>query len=97
MQIEEPSIQAPPGRNIGSEINMHPFERGSLGMVLKAQDSQANNFFIALNPQPGLDGRETCFGRVISGIQAADKIVPGDYIKKVHIKESIGLFRKQVF
>jgi peptidyl-prolyl cis-trans isomerase B (cyclophilin B) len=97
IQIEEPTIQAPPGWNIGCEINMHPFERGSVGMVLAAKDSQANQFFIALNPLPGRDGLEPCFGRVISGIQAADRIVPGDYVKKVHIKERIGLFRKHVF
>jgi peptidyl-prolyl cis-trans isomerase B (cyclophilin B) len=93
IQIEEPRIQAPPGRNTGCEINMHPFGRGSVGMVLEAKDSQANSFFISLNPQPARDGLETCFGRVISGIQAADKIVPGDYIKTVHIKESISLLR----
>jgi cyclophilin family peptidyl-prolyl cis-trans isomerase len=45
--------------------------------------------FITLAPEPYLDGSHTCLGRVISGMQVADRIVPGDRIRRVSIKETI--------
>jgi cyclophilin family peptidyl-prolyl cis-trans isomerase len=90
--IEEPGIQTEYGAT-RCEINMHPFEKGSIGMAVSSRDVETNRFFIALEPQPERDGKETCFGRVISGMSAAEKIGPKDYIKKVQIKEYIGFFR----
>ena len=72
------------------EVNMRPFERGSVGMAAFGGKKDAGRFFIALAPQPYLDGIDTCFGRVISGIQVADRIVPGDRILRIDIKETIG-------
>ena len=71
-----------------SEINMMRFERGSVGMRL-SRDSHAESFFITLTPQPFLDGVHPCFGRVISGIQTAEKIAPGDRIRRIRIKETV--------
>jgi cyclophilin family peptidyl-prolyl cis-trans isomerase len=76
-----------PGYSIRCEINMHPFERGSIGMALAGKDTGGSQFFIALAPQPHLDGGYTCFGRVISGMQAVDQLVPGDRINKATIME----------
>ena len=76
-------------RTIKSEVQMRPFERGSLGMELSGRNSDISRIFITLSPQPYLDGTNTCFGRVISGIQAAERIVPGDQIKKISIKETV--------
>ncbi len=78
-----------PGYTIRCEINMRPYERGSVGMALSGKDTGGSQFFITLAPQPHLDGGYTCFGRVISGMQVADRIVPGDRIKKVSIQEDI--------
>jgi peptidyl-prolyl cis-trans isomerase B (cyclophilin B) len=97
IEVEEPHLQAGPSLNIGCEINMHPFEKGSIGIALTTRHSESDRFFIALSPQPDRDGVETCFGRIISGMQAAEKIVPGDYIKKVQIKKDIGFLRNQRF
>jgi peptidyl-prolyl cis-trans isomerase B (cyclophilin B) len=97
IEIEEPRLKAGPSLNIGCEINMHPFEKGSVGMALTKRLSQSDRLFIALAPQPDRDGVETCFGRIISGMQAAEKIVSGDYIKKVQIKKNIGFLRNQKF
>jgi len=58
-------------------------------MALAGEDSDPGGFFIALAPRPQLDGRHTCFGHVISGIQVADKIGPGDRILRIRIKETI--------
>jgi len=76
------------GRTPRSEVNMRPFERGSVGLSL-AEGARRGRIFIALAPQPYSDGVDTCFGRVISGMQVADRIVPGDRILDIAVKESI--------
>jgi cyclophilin family peptidyl-prolyl cis-trans isomerase/HEAT repeat protein len=76
-----------PGYSIRCEINMRPYERGSLGMALAGKDTGGSQFFITLSAQPHLDGGYTCFGRVISGMPAVDRIVPGDRIVRVQIEE----------
>jgi cyclophilin family peptidyl-prolyl cis-trans isomerase len=42
-----------------------------------------------LSPQPHLDAGYTCFGRVISGMPAAEHMVVGDRIHKVRIKQEV--------
>lgn len=78
-----------PGYSIRCEINMRPYERGSVGMALSGKDTGGSQFFITLSPQPHLDGGYTCFGRVISGMPAAEHMVVGDRINKVHIKQEV--------
>jgi len=95
--IEGKSLKTLSGniRAIPGEVNMRPFERGSLGMGWINGDSETGCFFIALTPQPYLDGRNTCFGRVISGMPVADRIVPGDTIRQVVITETISFMDYQ--
>ncbi len=80
-----------PGLNraVQSEINMRPLVRGRVAMPLSGRDSDAGRFFITTAPQPFLDGVNTCFGHVISGMQIADRIGPGDRIRRILIKEEI--------
>ncbi len=80
---------------IVSEVNMRPFERGSVGAALAGGYSEMGEVFIALTPQPYLDGIHTCFGRVLSGMQVADRIVAGDRIKHVVIKETVPALTRQ--
>jgi peptidyl-prolyl cis-trans isomerase B (cyclophilin B) len=94
VEAGDPPNLAGAGQFTCNEINMHSFARGSVGMALTGMDSQANRFFIALTPQPELDGLNTCFGRVVSGMEVAERIVPGDRLKRVTIKEIINLFRR---
>jgi peptidyl-prolyl cis-trans isomerase B (cyclophilin B) len=84
-------------RTIHSEINMRPFERGSIGFAVGRGGSDAGRFFIALKPLPDLDGLNTCFGRVISGIQVADRLVPGDRIQRITIIETVNFHDYQRF
>jgi peptidyl-prolyl cis-trans isomerase B (cyclophilin B) len=97
--IEGTSLKVRSGhiRAIPEEVNMQPFERGNVGMGLINGYSETGQFFIALAPQPYLDGIYTCFGRVISGMQIADRIVPGDLILKVSIKETISSLDYQTY
>jgi cyclophilin family peptidyl-prolyl cis-trans isomerase len=68
---------------------MLPFARGSVGMALAGKDTGGSQFFITLSPQPHLDGGYTCFGRVISGMQVVDHVVPGEVIRRVRIENDI--------
>jgi HEAT repeat protein/cyclophilin family peptidyl-prolyl cis-trans isomerase len=77
------------------ETNLHPFERGSVGMVLAGRDFDNGRFFISLVPQPFLDGACTCFGHVVSGMQIADRITTADWITQIRIKETKTLFRRR--
>jgi peptidyl-prolyl cis-trans isomerase B (cyclophilin B) len=92
IQVQTPKMDAGPGRMVGREINMRPFEKGSFGMAL-AKGSGAKQLFITLKPQPLLDGMDTCFGHVIGGLPVAEKLAPGDGIKRVRIKEQRSFFR----
>jgi cyclophilin family peptidyl-prolyl cis-trans isomerase/HEAT repeat protein len=84
-----PRARQKSARSVNAEVNMRPFERGSIGMALAGGRSNTGRLFIALAPQPYLDGIQTCFGRVVSGMQVADRIVAGDRIKHISIKETI--------
>ena len=50
----------------------------------KLADSQ---FYIVMQPRPGLDGKYTIFGRVISGMDVVKKLRRADILKKVSVKE----------
>jgi peptidyl-prolyl cis-trans isomerase B (cyclophilin B) len=76
-------------RTIPREVNMRPFERGRIGMPVSGQGSDAGKFFITLAPQQYLDGINTCFGHVVSGMQIADRLSSGDRIRRITIKEEI--------
>jgi len=84
--------QGGPGYTLRCEINMRPIGRGSIGMALAGKDTGGSQFFITLSPQPHLDGGYTCFGRVVSGMQVVERIVPGDVIRRVHIENDITMF-----
>ena len=54
------------------------FVRGTVGMARTANPNSGNSqFFIMFAPNQGLDGQYTISGRVISGMDAVDKIKPG--------------------
>lgn len=49
--------------------------------------SSGSQFYICLEPQPGLDGQYTIFGQVVSGLEVVDKIQRGDRMKKVALSD----------
>ena len=79
-------MEGGPGYNIRCEINMLPYERGSVGMALSGKDTGGSQFFITLSPQPHLEGGYTCFGRVISGMPVVERMTAGDRIIKAWIE-----------
>ena len=52
-------------------------------MALSGPDTGGSQFFIALSPQPHLDGGYTAFGRVVEGDAVLDQIRQGDRLIRV--------------
>lgn len=64
-------------------------DRGVLSMAHAGRDTGGSQFFICLNREntQHLDGRHTCFGRVVEGIDVIDDIRQGDRMLSVKIVE----------
>ena len=70
-------------REIELEINeRHGFWRGAVCFANRAHDPKnGSQFFLMTAPNPDL-GRFTCFGHVVSGMEAVDRIEYGDTVTK---------------
>ncbi|MDD5629298.1 MAG: peptidylprolyl isomerase, partial [Elusimicrobia bacterium] len=75
------------GFSLRDEISRLRFERGTVGMPKAGKDTGGCQLFITHLPAPHLDGRYTVFGRVTRGLDAVDRIEPGDRILKARISE----------
>ncbi|MGE5265152.1 MAG: peptidylprolyl isomerase [Acidobacteriota bacterium] len=80
-----------PGYNIPPEIKSK-HSKGALAMARRGGPAQTtpssgSQFYITLEPQPGLDGDYTVFGQVTQGMDVAAKIAVGDVIQSVTIDE----------
>ncbi|MBI5057612.1 MAG: peptidylprolyl isomerase [Nitrospirae bacterium] len=65
-----------PGYTVKAEFNDKPHKRGTLSMARSGHpDSAGSQFFICVADSHFLDGKYTVFGEVVSGMDAADKIV----------------------
>ncbi len=65
-----------PGYQLKAEFNDKPHKRGILSMARSANpDSAGSQFFICVADAFFLDKQYTVFGEVVSGMDAADKIV----------------------
>ena len=64
-------------------------DRGVLSMAHRGKDTGGSQFFICMNREntQHLDGVQTCFGRVIEGVDVIDDIRPGDLILSIRIVE----------
>lgn len=65
--------------DLPAEFSDKPFERGTVGMA-RAQDPNSANsqFFIMFAPGDFLNGQYTVVGKVVSGMEAVDKIKRGE-------------------
>ena len=65
-----------PGYTIKAEFNDTPHKRGILSMARSQDpDSAGSQFFVVVKDSFFLDGKYTAFGKVLSGMDVADKIV----------------------
>ena len=76
-----------PGYSIRCELNTLDYEEGSVGMALSGRDTGGSQYFITHSPQPHLTGNYTLFGKVSSGMDVVDRIMPGDKILSIEIIE----------
>ena len=74
-----------PGFAIRDEINRLRYDRGTLGMALSGPDTGGSQWFITHAPQPHLDGGYTIFGRVVDGMDVADRVVQDDPILSIEV------------
>jgi peptidylprolyl isomerase len=65
--------------DIKAEFTTVPFLRGTLGAARSSSPDSANSqFFIMFAPKASLNGNYTVMGRVVKGMDAVDKIAPGE-------------------
>ena len=66
--------------DLKAEFNSLPHLRGTVAAARTADNTDTANsqFYIMFVPNSSLDGQYTVFGRVISGMDAVDKIAPGE-------------------
>ena len=83
-----------PGHQIRCEINEVPYERGAVGMALSGKDTGGSQWFVTHAPQPHLDGGYTVFGKVVAGMEVVDRIVRGDVVQSIVVKEQQGSGRR---
>ena len=76
-----------PGYQIRCEINQLLYDRAAVGMALSGKDTGGSQWFVTHSPQPHLDGGYTVFGRVTAGMDVVDRIVRGDVIQSITIKQ----------
>ena len=74
-----------PGYTMRDELNPLPYVRGTVGMALSTRDTAGSQFFIALSPQPHLEGQYTVFGKVITGWDTLDQLSMWDVIDRIRI------------
>ncbi len=84
-----------PGYTVAAEIDKKEHHlRGSVAtartgdQVNPQRASSGSQFYICLEPQPGLDGDYTIFGAVISDMDVVDKIKKGDKMKTITLSST---------
>jgi peptidyl-prolyl cis-trans isomerase B (cyclophilin B) len=79
-----------PGYTVPAELSTtEKHLRGSVATARQGDEvnptkaSSGSQFYVCLEPQPGLDGQYTVFGGVIKGMEVVDKIQKGDHMTKI--------------
>ena len=67
-------------RVVPTELSGARFERGAMGISLAGLDTGGAQFFFTLADTPHLDARYPYLGRVVAGMNVADRLMPGDEI-----------------
>jgi peptidyl-prolyl cis-trans isomerase B (cyclophilin B) len=86
-----------PGYNIKAEFNDTPHKRGVVSMARSSDpDSAGSQFFICVADSSFLDRQYTAFGRVVKGMEVADKIVSSARDKSDNPNERVDMKVKVV-
>lgn len=68
-----------------SEFGPHNYCTGAVGMASVGADTESCQWFITQSPTPHLEGRYTCFGQVLKGMEIVSSLEVGDRIESVEI------------
>ena len=83
--------------NLPAEFSNVPFKRGIVGMARSQDPNSANSqFFIMFAENPGLNGKYTIVGEVVSGMDAVDKIKKGPEAANGAVTDPDSIVRMQV-
>jgi cyclophilin family peptidyl-prolyl cis-trans isomerase/HEAT repeat protein len=74
-----------PEYTLRSEFSLLKFNEGTVGMASSGKDTEGSQFFITQSPQPHLDGKYTIIGKVISGMEAVNKLQVDDRIYDIKL------------
>jgi peptidyl-prolyl cis-trans isomerase B (cyclophilin B) len=81
-----------PGYTVPAEIDAKEKHlRGSVAtartsdQVNPQRASSGSQFYVCLEPQPGLDAQYTIFGGVVEGMEVVDQIQKGDHMKTIKL------------
>ncbi|PYQ12979.1 MAG: peptidylprolyl isomerase [Acidobacteria bacterium] len=86
-----------PGYTIKAEFNDVAHKRGVVSMARSNEpDSAGSQFFICVKDSPFLDRQYTAFGRVVRGMEVADKIVGESCDARDNPKERVDMKVKVV-
>lgn len=77
------------GSFLRAEFSEEPFRRGTVAMARQPHDphSASSQFFICLQRVPQWDGEYTVFGRVVEGIEVAERISKSPLSRDPKLKE----------
>ncbi len=76
-----------PGYRFKDEPVTRDYDQGIVAMANAGPDTNGSQFFIMLADNKGLPKNYTIFGKVISGMEAVQKIVPGDVMTAVTVEK----------
>jgi cyclophilin family peptidyl-prolyl cis-trans isomerase/HEAT repeat protein len=70
------------------ELALRSHFRGSIGISTRGRDTGDAQWYVDLADNPRLDHEYTIAGEIISGLDVADRILPGDVIASVEIDQA---------
>ncbi|MBI4300140.1 MAG: peptidylprolyl isomerase, partial [Chloroflexi bacterium] len=74
------------GYTIPLEDNGVKHGRGAISMLSSGNASNGGQFIIARQPMPALDGKQTIFGQVVTGMDVVGSLAQEDKILKITIE-----------
>jgi cyclophilin family peptidyl-prolyl cis-trans isomerase/HEAT repeat protein len=77
-----------PGFTLPCEVSPRRYRRGTVGMALSGKDTGGSQIFVALSPQPHLEGRYTVVGEVVDGMDSLEAVLEGDGLGTVEVVRS---------